>query len=243
MSTNLFNEQLEYEQIPTKTTASLPDAGVKLKKALGINDFMDLKFHDYEFTGSWLAMFGKPERNFKMLIYGPEKNGKTDFTMKLCKYICQFGKVYYNSHEEGRSKTLQGTLVRNEMCDVAGKVLFLHKESIDELVLRLKKAGSPRFVVIDSVDYMEITEKDYKRLVDTFPKKSFILISWIDKQGNPLTTHAQRIAKRVDIKVFVKDLTAIPVSRFSDETNGNKAWKFGNKTPAPGSQPSLFNHQ
>ena len=206
----------------------------KMKKALGINDFLSLKFHDYPFTGEWLAAFGSPEKNFKMLIYGPEKNGKTDFTMKLCKYLGTFGKVYYNSSEEGRSKTMQETIRRNNMQEVAGRVLFLHKEDITTLMERLHRKGSPRFVVIDSLDYMELTDNDYKTLTDAFPRKAFIFICWSDPKDNPLLTSAKMIAKRVDIKVKVKQWVAYPTSRFSSELGGNKPLKFHDKTiPTP----------
>jgi hypothetical protein len=191
-----------------------------MKKALGINDFLELKFHDYPFEGVWADSFG-----------APEKNGKTDFTLKLCKYLAQWGKVHYNSHEEGRSKTLQAAFRRNNMQEVSGRVMLLHKEPFEMLMERLAKKGSPRFVVIDSLDYMEITDNEFKTLVDRFPRKSFVFLCWCDTKENPLLNSAKMIAKRVDIKVLVKKYTAYPTSRFG----GNKPMPFFDKT-LPGAE-------
>lgn len=193
-----------------------------LKKAIGMNEFLDTEFQVYEFQGAWLASFGTPEQNFRMMITGLEKNGKTDFAVKLTKYLSSFGKVYYNSHEEGKSKTLQETFERNKMKEVAGKVMLLHKEPFDDMLERLAKKGSPRFVVLDSLDYMELTEKQFKILVDRFPRKSIIMLAWCDNNEKPLRLAARLIAKRVDIVVKVRNGTAYPTSRFG----GNQPLKF-----------------
>ncbi len=208
-----------------------------LKKATGVSDFMAMKFDDYPFADQWADAFGQPEKNFKMIIYGPEKNGKTDFCLKLCKYLAQWGKVYYNSHEEGKSKTLKDAFIRNTMQDVAGRVMLLHKEPFTDLMQRLAMKGSPRFLVIDSLDYMEITEKQYKTLVSTFPRKSIIMLSWEDTKQKPLRDASKKIAKRVDIVAYVKGGIVYPTSRFG----GNKPLKFWDKpTSQAGTQLSLI---
>ena len=210
-----------------------------MKPAIGINDFLATKFEEYPFDGDFEQAFGLPEKNFKMMIYGPEKHGKTDFCVKFAKYISQWGKVYYNSHEEGRSKTLRDCFIRNNMQEVAGKVMLLHKEPYEGMMERLAKKGSPRFLVIDSLDYMELKEKQFKELVTTFPRKSIIMLSWCDAKEQPLRNAAKLIAKRVDIKCFVKNRTAYPTSRFG----GNKSFVFGESMmkTQPGQQLTLIN--
>jgi len=209
-----------------------------MKKAYGMNDLIAMTFDEFPFEGHWEEAFGRPEKNFKMIIVGPEKNGKTDVTIKFCKYICQWGKVDYNSHEEGKSKTFQETLKRNNMQEVAGKVMLLHKYNIAELKERLSRKGSARIVVIDSLDYMETTEKQYNELCSLYPRKVFIMLSWEDTKGKPLRAAAKKIAKRVDIVAYVKGGMLYPTSRFG----GNKPFKFWDKpTSQAGQQLSLIN--
>jgi nucleoside-triphosphatase THEP1 len=211
-----------------------------MKKALGINDLLAINFDDYPFDGQWEQAFGRPEKNFKMLITGPEKNGKTDFMLKLTKYLAQWGKAYINSHEEGRSKTLQEAFRRNDMQHVSGKVMLLHKEPFDTMMQRLAKKASPRFLVIDSLDYMELTDKQFKTLIDRFPRKSFIFLCWADTKDHPLLDSAKMIKKRVDITVLIKNRTCYPTSRFG----GNTPFVFGPPIKSilqPGQQLSLIN--
>ncbi len=213
----------------------------KLKKPKGIAEFLEKKFPTFEFTEHWLQMFGEPEKNFRMLIKGREKNGKTTWTLFFTKYLSQFGKVYYNSHEEGISKTLQNAMQACNMLEVAGKVMILHKESVEDLEQRLEASGSPRFVVLDSADYMKLTEDQYKKLIHKFPNKSFIIISWSDTKDEPLSAHAKRIAKRVDIVVTIKNYTVYAKSRFltedSPQQQPHKFDRKGKHTPVTTIQP------
>lgn len=182
-------------------------------RAVGVKEFLARKFVTFDFDGQWEASFGKPERNFSMLVYGASGNGKTDFCVKLAKYCAGFGRVYYNSFEEGVSKTLQNALKRNNMQEVAGKVVFGDRESYGDMMKRLGKRNSPHFIFIDSRDYMELTHGQYKKMRDQFPRKSFVVISW-SKNGKPYGEHAKKIQYMVDIKVNVRQFKAYPRCRF-----------------------------
>ena len=197
---------------------------------------MEKNFHTYEFTGEWKESFGEPEKNFKMILYGASGNGKTEFMVKFSKYFgVNFGKVSYISPEQGISKTLQDAIVRNNMEDAAGKVMFLSGGAFAEVVEYIKKSKS-RLIVIDSLDYMKLTVEQFKILIKTFPKKAFIIIAWA-KNGSPKSQHAVDIEFMCDIKSFVENFTiSLPRSRFG----GNKPfviWDGGKKVVK---QPSLF---
>ena len=208
-----------------------------MKKAVGINDFLERQFKELPFEGIWLDTFGTPERNFRMLIPGQPKNGKTDFCIKFAKYICQWGKLLYNTWEQGVSKTLQDAIRRNNMQEVSGKIMF-HQLTFEDLITYLKAKGSPRFIIIDSRDYMNLTADQYKTLIELFPRKSFIVICWGDKDGKPKGTHAEAISFMVDIICPVIKFTAYPQSRFG----GNKPYNFteGKTETQIGSQLKLL---
>lgn len=205
-------------------------------KAIGINDFLDRKFKHYELDGQLQLCIGNPETNFKMLVYGDPKNGKTEFCIQLAKLFAPFRKVYYNSFEQGIGKTLQDAVKRNNMQEVSGRVMFGNKESFEQMDKRLSGKGSPGIVFIDSRDYMNLTDQQFKQLIEKHRRKAFILICWAN--GDKMKgEHAKNIAYMCDITVFVKNFKAHPVSRFG----GNQTYTIWDRKPQVGEQSNLFN--
>lgn len=189
----------------------------KRKRAIGVQDLLKKQFVTYDFAGPWLASFGEVERNFRMLIYGESGNGKTEFVVQLAKYLANFGKVYYNSFEQGVSKSLQAAFLRNDMEEVQGRLIIGDKDSYYELERRMAARNSPKFCIIDSIDYMELKTEQYKQLVQKFPHKAFIMICW-SVGKHPKLQVSKDIEYMVDIKVRVHEYKAYPRSRFG----GNK---------------------
>lgn len=185
----------------------------KMKRSIGINDLLNRSFVTYEFGGEWLDSFGEVERNFRMLVYGESGNGKTEFIVQLAKYLSGFGKVYYNSFEQGASKSLQAAFIRNNMQEVSGKLVIGDKDPFDHLVKKMGSRNSPKFCIIDSLDYMELTAEQYKELVEKFPHKSFVIICW-SAGRRPKLQAAKDIEYMADIKVRVHEYKAFPRSRF-----------------------------
>ncbi len=109
-------------------------------KTIGVSNFINKKFDIFPFEGEWKESFGEPEKNFQMIIYGDPGNGKTEFSVKFAKYLATFGKVLYCSYEQGISKSLQDAIIRNNMEEVTGKIMFLSGGSVLELSDYIKKA-------------------------------------------------------------------------------------------------------
>lgn len=148
-----------------------------------------------------------------MIIYGESGNGKTEFVVQLVKMLTKFGKVAYDSLEQGTSKTMQDAWIRNNMKEVQGQILLIDREYYDELVERLSKKKSPKIVVIDSAQYMNIDYDQYKKLKEKFRKKIFIWVSHMEG-GRPDGKTAKKIMYDVDIKVHVEHFVAYVRSRF-----------------------------
>jgi len=200
-------------------------------RSIGITEFLERKFVTYPFEGAWADTFGEPERNMKCIIWGDPGNGKTEFCIQLAKYMAGFTKVYYNSFEQGVCKTLQDALRRNQMQDVAGRVIFGDQETVEEMTHRLSNKNSPSVCIIDSRDYINLTTAQFKTLIDTFPRKCFILICW-QSGGKPRGEYAKQIAYMCDVKIQVRDFAAYPRSRFG----GNKKFIIWDRKPAAGAQ-------
>lgn len=204
-------------------------------RSIGITDFLQRKFITYSFEGRWADTFGEPERNMRAIIYGCPGQGKTEFCIQLAKYMTQFTKVYYNSYEQGISKTLQDALIRNNMQEVAGRVIFGNQESYAEMCTRLSRRGSPMAVFIDSRDYINLTAQQFKQLIDTYPRKAFIVVCW-EAGGKPRGEYAKQIEFMCDVKIRVTDFIAYPRSRFG----GNRNFVIWDRPSRHGSQASMF---
>lgn len=182
-------------------------------RAYSVDNVISKKFNTLDFCGHWLESVGTPELTGSWFIYGPPKNGKTSFAMMAAKYLSSFKRVAYNSIEEGISLTIQMAMKRENMQEVGSRVVLLDKEPVQDLVKRLGKHKSPDVVIIDSVQFAELTFSDYKSLKSRFPHKLFIYISHVDgklPEGN--------VAKRIwrDSNVFfrIEGFRAFPVSRY-----------------------------
>lgn len=184
-----------------------------MARALGVTEFLNKKFIEYEFEGEWHAALGNPERNFKGIIFGRPKNGKTEFCVRFAKYLTRFDRVLYNSFEQGHSKSLQDAFIRQGMAEVAGKIVVTHKETYAQMFARLKKKKSPRIVFIDSVQYVKFTVDEWVALITAFPKKCFICISHADGE-EPKGGVAKAIQYDVDFSIQVKGFAAHCASRF-----------------------------
>lgn len=206
-------------------------------KAIGIQQFLDKSYDVYHIEGEWLESFGCLEKNFKMSVTGDSGHGKTELVVKFVKELCLKNsvKVDYFSYEQGHGKSLQEAIQRNAMEEVKGKVMFITGGLFDELVARLKRRASARIVVIDSQDYSELSTKQYKELIKLFPRKSFIITSWANKE-KPKNQSARDIEFMSCVKVFVKTFKAYPRSRFG----GNKPFVIWDKKDNTPVQQKLF---
>ena len=181
-------------------------------RAYSVQNVLDAKFETLEFDGEWKDAIGCPELTGSWIIYGPPKNGKTTFAMMLAKYMTNFGRVFYDSIEEGLSQSIKLAYRRVGMNEVSGKII-LEKESVSDLYARLQKNKSPRIVFLDSIQFAELKFSEYKNLKNTFPDKLFIYISHIEgKQPEGVT--ARRIWRDANVSIRVEGFRAFPVGRY-----------------------------
>lgn len=99
-------------------------------RAISNKNVVNAKFETADFDGEFLASFGRPELRGTWIIYGGSGSGKTTFVMQLSKYLTRFGRVAYNSLEQGLSLSLQKAWERVEMEEVGTRIILLAKESL-----------------------------------------------------------------------------------------------------------------
>lgn len=189
-------------------------------RAISNRNVLQAKFETADFTGAWLASIGRPELKGTWIVYGGSGCGKTTFVMQMCKYLTNYGRVAYNSLEQGLSLSLQKAWGRVNMEEVGTKIILLQKEGLTDLKARLKKKQSPSIVVIDSVHYwFGFTWRDYMALKEKFPNVLFIFIAH-EKGGQPKGTLAQNLRYDADVKIRVEGYKAFFTTRYEDSKKG-----------------------
>ena len=187
--------------------------------------------------GSYNELFGRPESKFIAMNYGESGGGKSVFTLQFAEFFANnFGKVLYNSHEEGVNQTLRDRIV--EFNIDAPKLYFGNKLSFDEMVDKIQR-NYYRLVIIDSVQYMNFTYAQLKELTAKFSRRqlSIILVSFGTAKGSP--TKATDLLHACDIKAYFKNgrvnitsrYLSKPVNKvlFNEQNSGQQLSLFGNE--------------
>jgi len=185
-----------------------------------------MKKEKFAFTGKWEEAFGAPECVGVWFIWGNSGNGKTSFVMQLCKELAKFGKVGYNSLEEGVSLSMQNAIQRFNMVEENRKVVFLDGESMEELSERLKKPKQPKFIVIDSFQYTQMNYKAYLKFKEMHRDKLIIFISHADG-SNPSGRSAKSVMYDSSLKIWVQGYKAFSKGRFIGSTGQYTIWEEG----------------
>ena len=187
------------------------------KRAVSISQLLTTKFKALPFKGVWKDCIGDPELSGSWIIWGKSGNGKTRFVLQLCKYLTQFGKVAYNSLEEGVSLSMRKAFIETDMEDVKRNIVLLDAEPISDLIERLKKRKSPDIIAIDTIQYTGMNYDAYRELRKLFPKKLFILISHAEGK-EPAGRTAKAIRFDAFVKIWVEGYKAFPTSRYGGNT-------------------------
>ena len=197
-----------------------------MSRAISNKNVLAAQFETANFTGPFLASFGRPELRGAWIVWGGSGSGKTTFTLMLCKYLAGFRRVAYDSLEQGLSLSLQKAWERVAMEEVGSNIILLNKESLAELRTRLAKRKSPEIIVIDSIQYWHgFKWSDFTKLKDDYPDKLFIFISQ-EKGGEPAGNLAQRVRYDSEIKIRVEGFKAFVTTRYEDSEKGEGGADF-----------------
>lgn len=168
-------------------------------------DFANMEFETLGFTGKWLKLIGDPTRNFKAMVSGKPKFGKSTLCIEFAGYLARnHGKVLYVAKEEGLDYTLQQKL--NDK-DVAHLNLYVASVLPDNLSVY-------DFIFLDSVNRLGLNPEDLNRLEALNPTKSFIGIFQSTKDGN--FRGANSFQHNVDVVIEVPEKgKAVQMGRFN----------------------------
>jgi predicted RNA-binding protein with PIN domain len=202
-----------------------------MAKVLGLKQFSEKKFTFLDpLPDEIVHCFGRLTHNFTMTVWGDSGNGKTNLNMQFVKALMPHGKVLYISLEEGFEASMQLTILRNlDVKEHSGKIEFAdHEMTADELMKKLAKKKSPRFIIVDSLQYWNIRLPKYKELKEKFIKKKTLIFISHAKGKKPDGYVADKIRYDSAIKVYVEGYVAFVKSRLGGN-NPYVIWEEGAK--------------
>jgi hypothetical protein len=197
-----------------------------MKRALSVSEVLSMKKAVLPFEGKWAEAFGSPERTGVWFVWGNSGNGKTSFVMQLCKELCKYGRVAYDSLEEGDSLTVQNNFIRHGISAANKRMQLLNCEPMDELSERMSRRKSPDFYVVDSFQYTQMSYKEYIRVKEAHRDKLVIFTSHADGR-NPSGRAAKSVMYDSALKIWVEGWKAFSKGRFIGSTGKFTIWEEG----------------
>ena len=177
---------------------------------MGAADLIDYKYDCYHFDGKWKDLVGDPAKGFHMMVFGRPKNGKSIFSFQFARYLSNFGKVLYIAAEEGFSATLQNKL--SEFGDINENLYFANFRDFETIRKNLKE-NDYEFVVVDSINFINLEPEDVEILKAENKGTSFITIQQATKNG--AFRGSQQFAHNCDIIIEVIEGVAYHTGRYA----------------------------
>lgn len=181
-----------------------------MARAISLKTLYEKSFDEYDFTGVWLDVLGKPEKGKVWLIYGNEKNGKTLFALKLAEYLSGFEPVYYISAEEGTGKSFQQNAKERAKMDVKkANIKFLEYIELDEVEKILSRRKPPKTIFFDNMTVYndELAYGRFKKFINKYPKTTLVFIAH-EERGEPYTATAKLCKRLARYILRVKGMAA-----------------------------------
>ncbi|MCX4333238.1 AAA family ATPase [Duncaniella sp. C9] len=184
------------------------------KRAYSPKEVLAKTYKTLPWGPKWSVPFGEVPVNETWFISGASASGKSSFVMQLAKELCNYGTVLYLSYEEGVSMSFQERLKREKMNEVQGRFRTVVGDTYDDLVERLRRPKSAKFVIIDSFQDSKLTYEEVEALITRFHRKGFIFISQ-EYKGQPTGKPAGRVKYKAGIKIRVSGYKAYCQGRFT----------------------------
>ena len=198
-----------------------------MARTLSAKQVLTIKFDTIRLGGGWDDCIGEIETTGVWFIWGNSGNGKTSAVVSLCKELSAFGKVLYNSREEGVSLTMQNTLRRYGMGEL-GSRFQLANMPLQELDEKISQQRSPKFVVLDSFQFMGLTYKDFRAFCEKHKNRLLIFVSRT-RGRQPEGRAATSAMYDASCKIWVEGYKAFSKGRFVGATGEMTIWDEGAK--------------
>ena len=191
-----------------------------MARALTVTDLLKKRYETLRWTGPLQEAFGNPETTGTWTLWADSANGKSDLAMQLAKALSSEGSVLFNALEEKTRLSVQENAIRNGLSSAPGKILFIC-EPMDELIRRLEKQRSPRIVIVDSLQYADMTYRDVQDYKRRFEETKLTIFTSHADGTQPDGRVAKKVAYHSDLKIYVKGFKAFSKGRFYGPNGGH----------------------
>ena len=196
-----------------------------MAKTLSARQVLSMKFDTIRLGGGWDGCVGEVEPAGVWFIWGNSGNGKTSAVVSLCKEFSAYGKVLYNSREEGYSLTMQNTLRRYGMGELGAR-FQLANLTLKELDEKISRPRSARFIVLDSFQFMGINYREFRAFCEKHPNKLLVFVSRT-RGRQPDGRSACSAMYDASCKIWVEGYKAFSKGRFIGDTGEVTIWEEG----------------
>ena len=196
-----------------------------MARTLSAKQVLQMKFDTVRLGSGWHDCVGEVETTGVWFIWGNSGNGKTSTVVSLCKELAEYGKVLYNSREEGVSLTMQNTLRRYGMGEL-GSRFQLANLSLEDLDAKISQPRSARFIVLDSFQFMGLSYREFRAFCEKHPTKLLIFVSRTHGR-QPEGRAACSAMYDASLKIWVEGYKAFSKGRFIGRTGEITIWEEG----------------
>lgn len=193
-------------------------------KSLSVSQALSIRRQTIHLEGGWGDCVGEIDRTGVVFFWGKSGNGKTSAVLSFGKALTRFGRVLYDSLEEGLSVSFLNALRRHAMQDCGRRFQVVARESVEELDERLSKRKSADFVIIDSFQYTQLDYRRYIAFKERHPDKMLIFVSHADGK-QPSGRAARSVMYDAGLKIWVEGYKAFTNGRFFGPTGEYTIWK------------------
>lgn len=149
----------------------------RLPRALSPSELLKTKIRTLPLEGVWQEALGQPAERGVWIIWGNSGSGKTSFALQLARELTKYGRVAYNSLEQGASLSMQEAIKRHELGKTRRGSFHLLSEDLETLSERLSRRQSPDFVIVDSLQYTGLDYRSYKAFKEKHKDKLIVFVS------------------------------------------------------------------
>jgi predicted ATP-dependent serine protease len=211
----------------------------KISGVMSADELVEYKYDSYPFDGKWKNLIGNPAKSFHMMVFGRPKQGKSIFCFQLAKYLSKFGKVLYIASEEGFSATLQQKL--QEFGAINPNLYFANYRDYETIKQNIT-GQDYEFIIIDSINFINLEPEDVEELKSLNKEKAFITIQQATKGGQ--FRGSQQFAHNCDIIIEVIQGVANHTGRYAAPSEmqifDKPNFKRNKVTESPSDQMQLF---
>lgn len=195
---------------------------------IGTKQFLQKKYKTFdELPTEFKDFIGKLMHGFVAIVYAESGEGKTEFCVRLAKALMALDDVAWLSYEQKHDMDLQNAIIRNKIAEAPGRITWfnpikkmpvaLEGETRSAHILRtlklyMAKRNCPRFLFIDSLDYLRFSVAQYFDLREAAEQKGICLIFLSHaKAGKPKTNVGEEVEYNGHLGIFIKDYIAFMV--------------------------------